>query len=80
METMAIEDKIKQVELKEEEKLPDRLGEIMRLQGLNIKDHGLIRVCGGGKCGAKCPSVHTPGNENLASEIRINMNGHIIEE
>ena len=64
---------------KKKKKIPARLGEIMRLQGLNIKDYGLIRVCGGGKCGAKCPSVHTSGNENLASEIRINMNRHIIE-
>ena len=51
----------------------------MRLQGMNIKDHGLIRVGGDGKCGANCISTHTTGNENLATEIRTNINRHILE-
>ena len=74
MEYMAVEEKNMKVKLKEENKIPERLGEIMRLQGMNIKTHGLIRVGGGGKCGANCISIHTTGNENLATDIRTNIN------
>ena len=50
-------------EIKEEEKIPAHLTNILKMKGINIHDYKLIRVGGGGKCGANCISLHTTGTE-----------------
>ena len=69
MENLNVED-IKKVyeEIREEDKIPERLNEYM-----------LRRVGGGGQCGVKCVSLHTTGKEDQATEIRTNVNEHIVE-
>ena len=52
---------------------------MLRLKGYDIKDHKLVNVGGGGKCGVNCVSLHTTGSQNQATEIRINTNEHIVE-
>ena len=39
----------------------------------------LRRVGGGGQCGVNCMSLHTTGKEDQATEIRTNINEHIME-
>ena len=52
---------------------------MLKIKGVNIEDHKIRHVGGGGKCGANCVSLFTTGTEELASEIRTNANRHIIE-
>ena len=52
---------------------------MLGFKGIKIKDNILRRVGGGGKCVTNCISIHTTGTENESSEIRINVNRHIIE-
>ena len=66
------------LEIKEEEKIPAHLTNILKMKGINIHDYKLIRVGGGGKCGANCISLHTTGTENMAEDIAFNKNKHIV--
>ena len=59
--------------------IPKRLENMLRLQGIKIHSHNVINVGGGGKCGAYFVSIHTTGSEESATEIRININRHIME-
>ena len=65
-------------EIKQENKIPERLENLLRIKGININDHRLVRTGGGGKCGFNCVSLHTTGSEALADEIRQNSNEHIV--
>ena len=65
-------------EIKEEERIPERLQNMLGFKGINIKEHKLCRVSGGGKCGYNCISLHTTGSEEMATEIAINKNEHIV--
>ena len=80
MEDMNIMDKNDQIQIKEENKIPRRLSELLWVKGINIEEHGVLRVGGDGKCGARCVAIHTTGTESCAAEIRTNVNRHIIEE
>ena len=59
--------------------IPERLGQMFKMKGIDIKKHRIRRVGGGGKCGVNCVSIHTTGNEDNATEIRRNVNVHIVE-
>ena len=63
--------------MKEEEVIPEQLRNMFKIKGVDISEHKIKRVGGGGKCGSKCISVHTTGSEHLADEIAINKNEHI---
>ena len=65
-------------EISQDSKIPERLGKLMSIKGLDINDHKLVRTGGGGKCGVNCISIHTTGSEALAVEIRQNVNKHIV--
>jgi hypothetical protein len=80
MEDMNVMDENYQILIKEENKIPRRLSELLRVKGINIEEHGVLRVGGDGKCGARCVAIHTTGTESCAAEIRTNVNRHIIEE
>ena len=54
-------------------KIPDRLSQMFRMKGVDIKTKRIKRVGGGGKCGVNCVSIHTTGNEHNATEIRKNI-------
>ena len=60
--------------------VPKRLTNMFRLKGSNIDNLKVVRVGGGGKCGAKCLSIHTTGSEDSGTEIRTNINRHILEK
>ena len=79
IQELVVETKENECKTKEENKIPERLNNMLRLEGMNIKECGVIQVGGGGKCGAKCLSIHTTSTENVADEIRTNVNRHIIE-
>ena len=66
-------------EIKEEEKIPQRLKGVLKMKGLDINEHKLVRVGGGGKCGLNCISLHTTGSEELSKEIGANKNLHIVQ-
>ena len=80
MEDMKVLDENDKIQIKEENKIPRRLSELLRVKGINIEQYGVLRVGGDGKCGARCVSIHTTGTESCAGEIRTNVNRHIIEE
>ena len=65
-------------EIKEEEMLPKRLQNMLGFKGIDITEHKLCRVSGGGKCGYNCISLHTTGSEEMSSEIARNKNEHIV--
>ena len=69
----------KNQEISEEEKIPGRLKSMLKIKGLDINEHKLIGVGGGGKCGLNCVSLHTTGSEELSDEIAANKNVHIVE-
>ena len=79
MEGLDVKDDVRENKFQKDSKIPNRLTEILRLKGVNINDHIVIRVGGGGKCGVNCVSLHMAGSEHLSSEIRTNVNRHIIE-
>ena len=79
IEDLKVCEENKEIPIKEEDKIPDRLSEMLQFKGLDIKNNRVRRVGGGGKCGGNCVSLHTAGTEELATEIRINANRHIIE-
>ena len=66
--------------VKEENNIPKRLEKLLALKGIDIRQYRLIRVGGGGKCGANCVSLHTTGTEEMANEIRENTNEHIVSK
>ena len=66
-------------DIKEDEKIPQRLNSVLKMKGLDIHEHKLVRVGGGGKCGLNCVSLHTTGSEQLLEEIGANKNQHIVE-
>ena len=59
-------------EISEDEVIPERFKKMLLLKGLDIKEHKLIRVGGGGKCGANCISLLTTGEEEMAGDIAEN--------
>ena len=61
MDNMKVGNEIDQIEIKEENRIPRRLAELLRVKGINIETNGVLRVGGGGKCGARCVSIHTTG-------------------
>ena len=65
-------------DLNPEDKVPERLREMLSIKGIDINDHRLRRAGGGGTCGAKCVSLFTTGSEMMAVEIRDNVNNHIV--
>ena len=67
-------------EIKEEEKIPAHRTNILKIKGINIYDYKLIRVGGGGKCGANCISLHMTGTENMAEDMAFNKNKHIVNK
>ena len=52
---------------------------MLKIKGICINEYMLRRVGGGGQCGVKCMSLHTTGKEDQATEIRTNVNEHIVE-
>ena len=80
MENLNVED-IRGVdkEMREEDKIPERLKGMLKIKGVCINDYMLRRVGGGGQCGVNCVSLHTTGKEDQATEIRTNINEHIVE-
>ena len=50
MKNMEVDEKFQ--ELKLDEIIPDRLANLLQMKGLNIKEHKLQQVGGGGRCGA----------------------------
>ena len=80
MENLNVEDFERGVEeIREEDKIPERLAGMLEFKGICINDHRLRRVGGGGQCGVNCVSLHTTGKEDQATEIRTNLNEHIVE-
>ena len=66
-------------QIPEENQIPERLRNMLRYKGINIDCHCVIKVGGDGKCGAYCVSIHTTGSDKFATEIRTNINRHILE-
>ena len=65
-------------DIKSEDKVPERLSDMLSMRGICINDHRLRRAGGGGKCGVNCVSLFTTGSEDMAGEIRNNANEHIV--
>ena len=59
--------------VRDENKVPTRLTEMLRIKGLDINDHKLRRIGEERQCGVKCVSLHITGNKNQATEIRNNV-------
>ena len=66
-------------EIPEDNRIPQRLENHLRIKGYNINEHMIQRVGGGGMCGVNCVSLHTTGSREQAKEIRLNINEHIVE-
>ena len=80
MVDMTVRERNIEIIIKDEKKMPERLTNMLKLKGINIKESGVLRVGGYGKCGAMCVSIHTTGNESCAGKIRTNVNWHIIKK
>ena len=65
-------------ELKEEEKIPAILTKMLNMKGININDHKVIRVGGGGTCVANSISLFATGAENMYEDIAQNKNKPIV--
>ena len=80
IEEMGVEEKVINNNNSKGEEVPKRLENMLRIGGLNIANNKLVRVGGGGLCGAKCLSIHTTGSETHGANIRTNINRHILEK
>ena len=89
MEKMEVDEKIEEsktgnkipiqiFEIKEEEMIPPRFSKMLRFKGIDITEHKLGRVSGGGRCGYNCISLHITGSEEMANEIARNKNDHMV--
>ena len=82
-----VANKIKDMEVNEEKsnksddicEINQRLENMLKFKGIKAANHKLIKVGGGGKCGANCVSIHITGSDKSATEIRTNINRHILE-
>ena len=68
MKGMEVDEKL-DIDVKEEERIPEKLRAILKMKGISLSDHKVRHVGGGGRCGANCISLHTIGTEEMAAEI-----------
>ena len=59
-------------------RIPEKYRKLFILNGWNIDNFRLMETGGGGKCGAYCGSLHISSNTDLATEIRQNINYHMV--
>ena len=60
-------------------RIPEKYRKMFIIKGWNIDDYRLMETGGGGKCGAYCGSLHISSSTDLATEIRQNINYHIVD-
>ena len=63
----------------ENEKKLVRLKSVLKIKGLDMNQHKLVRVVGGGQCGLNCILLHTTGSEEMAKENASIKNQHTVE-
>ena len=71
-----VKDKLKKPD---NHRIPEKYRQLFMLKGWNIDDFRLMETGGGGKCGAYCGSLHISSSTDLATEIRQNINYHIVD-
>ena len=75
-----VKDNLKKTEIQcDDHRIPEKYRKLFNLKGVNIDDLRLMETGGGGKCGAYCVSLHISSSTTLATEIRENINCHIVD-
>ena len=66
-------------QINEHEMIRERLKHMLHLKSLDIRQHKLARVGGGGICGYNCIYLLSTGSKEMAEEILRNKNIDIVD-